>query len=82
MRWSHGCTRKHAPRVLGGIGLVSTFVALLVASLVPDGLTISGITTGILASLIVWIVTAIGGWLLPLLFLKDKAADRGSNTSK
>jgi len=67
--------RKYAPAVLGGIGLVSTFVALLIASFFPGGLTISGIDTWVLASLIVWLITALGGWLLPLLLLRGKLAD-------
>lgn len=67
--------RKYAPAVLGGIGLVSTFVALLIASLFPGGLSITGIDTWILASLIVWLITALGGWLLPLLILRGKLAD-------
>ncbi len=68
--------RQHASALLGGIGLVSTFVALLVASLFPGGLTITGIVTWILATLIVWIITALGAWLLPLIFLKKRAAGR------
>ena len=67
--------RKYAPAVLGGIGLVSTFVALLLASLFPGGITLSGIDTWVLASLIVWLITALGGWLLPLIFLRGKFAD-------
>lgn len=67
--------RKYAPAVLGGIGLVSTFVALLIASFFPGGLAISGIDTWVLASLIVWLITALGGWLLPLLILRGKLAD-------
>ncbi len=69
--------RKYAPAVLGGIGLVSTFVALLIASFFPGGITISGIDTWVLASLIVWLITALGGWLLPLLLLRGKLADPG-----
>ncbi|WP_139415856.1 phage holin family protein [Agromyces laixinhei] len=65
--------RQHASAILGGIGLVSTFVALLIASLFPGGITISGVVTWILATLIVWIITALGTWLLPLIFLKEKA---------
>jgi len=68
--------RQHASALLGGIGLVSTFVALLVASLFPGGLIISGVVTWILATLIIWIITALGAWLLPLIFLKKKATGR------
>lgn len=67
---------RHAPAVLGGIGLVSTFVALFIASLFPNGIQISGFTTWVLATLIVWAVTALGTWLLPLIFLKRRVDAR------
>ncbi|APH02796.1 MULTISPECIES: phage holin family protein [Micrococcales] len=73
--------RQYAPAMLGGIGLVSTFVALLIASLFPDGLRISGVFTWVLATLVVWIVTAFGGWLLPLVLLKNRAGSRDSVAS-
>lgn len=66
--------RRYAPALVGGIGLVSTFVALLIASLVGGGLAITGIGTWILGTLIVWIVTALGSWLLPLIALKKRDA--------
>lgn len=65
--------RQYASAVLGGIGLVTTFLALFIASLFPGGIHITGVVTWILATLVVWIVTALGGWLLPLIFLKEKA---------
>jgi hypothetical protein len=55
--------RQYASAILGGIGLVSTFVALWIATLFPDGLEIRGLGW-ILAPLLVWIVTALGGWIL------------------
>lgn len=67
--------RKYASALLGGIGLVSSFVALLIASFFPDGIAVSGITTWVLATLILWIVTALGGWILPLIFLKQRKAN-------
>lgn len=69
--------RKHANAILGGVGLVSTFVALLIASLFPGGLHITGVATWILATLIIWIITALGTWLLPLIFLKKTVTQRG-----
>lgn len=72
--------RKFAPAVLGGIGLVSAFVALLLASFFPGGISISGLDTWVLASLIVWLVTALGGWLLPLLFLRGKFSDANASS--
>jgi uncharacterized membrane protein YvlD (DUF360 family) len=68
--------RKYASAMLGGIGIVSTLIALLVASLVPGGIHVDGFVTWILAALVVWVVTALGGWLLPLIFLKKKVAAR------
>ncbi len=64
--------RKYATALLGGIGLVSTFVALLLASLLTDGLAITGISTWVLATLIVWLVTALGGWILLAVFVKER----------
>ncbi|MBM4600269.1 hypothetical protein GS440_18640 [Rhodococcus hoagii] len=66
---------RNAPAFLGGIGLVSTFVALVIASLVT-GLSITGWRTWILASLVVWLVTALATVLLPMFLLKDEIADR------
>lgn len=62
---------RGAPAFLGGIGLVSTFVALWIASLFPGGLTIVGWQTWILAALVVWLVTALATLLLPLLLLRE-----------
>lgn len=72
--------RRSAPALLGGIGLVSTFLALLVTSFFPGGIAVTGniIVTWILATLIVWLVTALGTWLLPLILLKDRASKRRS----
>lgn len=61
----------NARAFLGGIGLVAAFVALLVASLVGSSLTITGgVSTWVLASLVVWLVTAVATLLLPLALVK------------
>ena len=65
-------TAKNAPAFLGGVGLISTFVALLISSLIADGLVISGLLTWVLATLIVWLVTALATFTLPFLFLREK----------
>ncbi len=56
--------RQYASAVLGGIGLVSTLLALFIATLFKDGLSISGVTAWIVTPLLVWIITALGGWIL------------------
>jgi len=65
-------TARNAPAFLGGVGLLSTFVALLIASLISTGLVITGWQTWILATLIVWLVTALATFALPLIFLREK----------
>lgn len=64
--------KRYAEALLGGVGLLSTFVALLIASLFPGGLQISEVTTWVLATLVVWLVTALGTWLLPLIVEKQR----------
>lgn len=66
---------RNAPAFLGGIGLVSTFAALIVAS-VFGGLSISGWRTWILATIIVWLVTALATVLLPMVLLHDEVQER------
>lgn len=58
---------------LGGIGLISTFVALFVANLVPYGLSIRGLKAWVFATLIVWVVTSLATLLLPKLLPKRAA---------
>ncbi|WP_223690798.1 phage holin family protein [Leifsonia poae] len=63
---------RNAPAFLGGIGLVSTFLALLVATLFTGGLNISGWQTWVLATIVVWLVTALCSFFLPMIFLREK----------
>ncbi|MBK8447283.1 MAG: phage holin family protein [Micropruina sp.] len=63
--------RKYASAVLGGIGIVSTLLALWVATLLSGGgLTISGLGAWVRTALIVWLVTALGGWFLGWLVIR------------
>lgn len=75
--WVFKVARRHASAMLGGVGIIATFVALLVVVLIPGaGLGISEPLAWVLAPVIVWLVTALATWLLPPLFLKKKVADR------
>ena len=56
--------RQFATPLLGGIGLVSTLIALLVAISFPGGITISGASAWVMAVFVVWIKGALGGWIL------------------
>lgn len=62
---------RYASAFLGGIGLVSTFVALLLASLLSNGLSIRGVGSWIAATVVVWLVTAVATAVLPMLVLRD-----------
>lgn len=75
--WLFKITRRHANALIGGIGLLSTFVALLIAVLIPAaGIGIDGPVAWIIGTLVVWLVTALATWLLPPLFIKKNVADR------
>ncbi|MEZ3159918.1 hypothetical protein AB1K54_05140 [Microbacterium sp. BWT-B31] len=75
--WLLKITRRHAHALMGGIGLLSTFVALLVAVLIPAaGIGIDGPVAWIIGTLAVWLVTALATWLLPPLFIKNQAQQR------
>ena len=77
--WLFKITRRHANALIGGIGLLSTFVALLIAVFIPAaGIGIDGPVAWIIGTLIVWLVTALATWLLPPLFIKNKVEDRRS----
>jgi hypothetical protein len=61
---------RNAPALMGGIGLVTTFVALLITEIATDGLSIEGAQTWILATLIVWLASLIAVLLIPLILVK------------
>lgn len=65
---------RYASAFLGGIGLVSTLAALVLASLFSSGISIRGLGSWIAATVIVWLVTAIATLVLPVLVLKKKTA--------
>ncbi|MGJ9371909.1 phage holin family protein [Nesterenkonia sp. CF4.4] len=70
--------RQYASAILGAVGLVSTLLAVWMATLVADGLTLSTPMAWILTPLVVWIVTALGTWIFGYLVLKrwwDKRAE-------
>jgi hypothetical protein len=67
---------RNASAFTGGVGLISTLVALIATTILTSGLTITGLTTWILAALIVWLAGAIAAFLLPLIFLKRTVQER------
>lgn len=65
------------PALRGGVALVTTFVGLLVTTLISDGLQINGATTWLLATLVVWRAALLADLILPVLLVK-----KAVNTSR
>lgn len=61
---------RYLPALHGGIALVTTFVVLLLTTMFTGGVTIDGVTTWVLAPLIIWIASVDAGVLLPLFLFK------------
>ena len=61
---------KNANALLGGTALITTFLGLLITSLVSEGLDIDGIENWLLGTLIVWLATLLAALLIPLLLAK------------
>ncbi|MEV8273996.1 hypothetical protein [Microbacterium sp. NPDC077184] len=77
--WIATVARRNAPALLGGIGIFSTLIALIIVVLIPGaGLTIGQpfLLTWVLAPVIVWLVTALATLFLPMLLLKKRLDER------
>ncbi|MGK9149273.1 phage holin family protein [Plantibacter flavus] len=74
--------RQYASAILGGIGLVTTLISLFIASIFPGGLRIDGVLAWVLAPLVVWIVTALGGWILGYFLIKRRFGDKAEKRRK
>ena len=69
--------RNQSPSAaLGGVSLISTFVALLITDVFSDGLEISGIGTWIGATVVVWLASLLAVFILPYLGLKKYLEER------
>jgi len=71
--WVSKLADRYAPVLMGGIGIFSTLIALIIVVVLPiGGLRIVDLTGWLLGSVIVWLITALGSVLLPLIFLRKK----------
>jgi hypothetical protein len=68
--------RNRSSLLSGGIGLIATFVALVITELISDDLDISGAGTWIGATVVVWLVTLLASLLLPVLVVKRVVDER------
>ena len=67
---------SRVPALRGGVALVATLAGLVVTAALSDGLSISGLTTWLLATVIVWLIALVGVLLLPLVLVKRSVQDR------
>lgn len=71
--WISKIADRYAPVLLGGIGIFSTLIALVIVVLLPiGGLRIVDASGWILGAVIVWLVTALATIFLPMLLVKKK----------
>lgn len=66
----------HLPALRGGVALVTTFVGLLLTSVVTDGLRIQGVVTWLLAPFVVWAVVLLAAIVLPMVLFKNLLSER------
>jgi uncharacterized membrane protein YvlD (DUF360 family) len=62
---------RSAPALQGASALLTTLLALIVTALVSDGLAITGLSTWVLATVLVWLLTVIAGVLLAKFLIKN-----------
>lgn len=70
---------KNAPALIGSTALVATVLALVATAILTDSLTIRGLTTWVLATVIVWVIAMTARLLLPLVIFKKALAQRSAN---
>jgi hypothetical protein len=70
---------KYVRAITGGIALVTTFVGLLVTTWLTDGLQITGFSTWVIATLVVWLFGVIAVLVLPLVIFKKALAGRAGS---
>ena len=64
-------TLRYIPALRGGIALVTTFVGLLLTNIWTSGLEIQGVSTWLLAPMIIWLSVVIMGIILSMVLFKN-----------
>lgn len=68
--------QRNARALAGGTSLFATFVGLVITAAISDGLSISGASTWLFATILVWAVSLAAQLLLPLIIFKKALANR------
>lgn len=61
---------KQAQALLGASALITTFIGLVVTKLLSDSLQISGLSTWLFATLIVWLASLLAAVIIPMILVK------------
>jgi putative membrane protein len=69
----------HAQALGGSSALIAVLVGLIVTTIVSDSMTIDGAVTWVMATVIVWAATLLGGLLLPWLLLRKHRENKQAN---
>ncbi len=70
-----------APFLMGGIALVTTLVGLAITNVLSEGISISGVSTWIAATVVIWFFAMVANVALPWILLKaglGADAERGA----
>lgn len=73
--------QRYAAPLAGGVGLIATMLALWVATLFEGGISLHGVETWVLAPIIVWFITALGGWIFMGFFIERRLKRRETERS-
>jgi putative membrane protein len=68
---------RHSSALLGGSAVIASFIALVLTAWLSDGLQISGATTWLLATGIIWLASLLAALLLPAVVFKKWLTQRG-----
>jgi len=66
---------RSSPALLGSSSLVATLISLVLTAVIGDGLSISGLVTWVLATVLVWLVALGARLLLPLIIFRRVLSD-------
>jgi putative membrane protein len=72
---------QYVRQLSGGVALVTTFVGLFLTTVLTNGLTITGLSTWVIATLIVWLFGVLAAIVLPMFLFKSilsEVRDRSS----
>jgi len=72
---------RSVPALRAGVALVTTLLSLLITTWLSSGLTPSGATTWVLATLIVWLTALLADVILPVVLVKDAVDTRKAEPS-